>query len=237
MITVAAPPGSIAVGRLVELSAGEEHHLLVRRAGDRAVLRVVDGAGTVGWGRLGLAGSRAAVEVERAEQLPPPPVTILAAGAGDRDRFLTLAEKSVELGVTRLLPLETERSRSVAGRYREQHREKLERRAFEAMKQSGNPWLPDLGDPVPLATLLATDLPPARWLAQAGGTRPALDSAGAALVIAVGPEGGFTEDERQALGSAGFRPVALGPHVLRFDTAAVAALTSAWQLRRSMIHE
>lgn len=237
MITVMAHPGSIVVGEAVPVSGPEEHHLMVRRAEDRIEVRVVDGAGTVGWGRLGLGDKTAAVEIERIERVPPPPQTVLAVGAGDRDRFLGLVEKAVELGVTRIVPLDTERSLSVAGRYRDKHRDKLERRAQEAIKQSGNPWLPELAAPLPLDRFVAAEHAAARWLADADGGAVRAPGPGAGLAIAVGPEGGFTQRERAALVDAGFVPVRLGPHVLRFDTAAVAALTTAWQLRRSVSDE
>jgi 16S rRNA (uracil1498-N3)-methyltransferase len=70
------------------------------------------------------------------------------------------------------------------------------------------------------------------WLADAeGGPVPVL-ARDAALTIAVGPEGGFTEGERARLLATGFTPVRCAPAVLRFETAALAALTTAWQARQ-----
>jgi 16S rRNA (uracil1498-N3)-methyltransferase len=232
MITVTAYPGSIVVGATVMVSGPEGHHLMVRRAEDRVELRVVDGVGTVGWGRLGLQGKLAAVTIERTERVPIPAPAILAVGAGDRDRFLGLVEKAVELGVTRIVPLDTSHSLSVANRLRAKHIEKLERRAHEAIKQSGNPWLPMLSAPVPLETFLTDDLPAERWLADPDGRIPGALGEATGVAIAVGPEGGFTEPERSALAARGFTPVRLGPHVLRFDTAALAALTTVWHVRQ-----
>ena len=237
MITVSACPGAIVVGEKVLVSGPEGHHLMVRRAGDMLELRVVDGAGTVGWGRLGLRGKLAAVTIDRVERVPVPAPMILAVGAGDRDRFVSLVEKAVELGVTRVVPVDTTHSLSVANRLRAKHREKLERRAQEAIKQSGNPWLPAISDPVPLESFLAGELPSHRWLADAAGDAPGPLAPAQGLAVAVGPEGGFTEGERSALLAAGFTPLRLGPYVLRFDTAALAALTTAWHARQRDRHD
>lgn len=229
MITVLAAPGAIVTGATLPLSAEEAHHLDVLRLGQAEELRVVDGAGMVGWGRR--AGASAAISVERVERVAPPAVTLLAAGAGDKDRFLALVEKAVELGATRIVPLETEYSRSVATRVRDKHHERLVQRAQQALKQSRNPWMPLIEGPLSLEDFLASELPAHRWLADTAGAPPAALARSDGLALAIGPEGGFTEAERVSLVRAGFAPVTLGPYVLRFDTAAVAALTLADHLR------
>ena len=237
MITVLAVPGTIVVGEMVTVSESEEHHLAVRRAEPAIQVRVVDGAGTIGWGKLGLKGRIPAVTVERAERVRAPAPVTLAIGAGDRDRFIGLIEKVVELGVTRIVPIDTARSLSVANRLRDKHLEKLEKRAQEAVKQSGNPWLPAIVPPVSLESFLAGDLPDHRWLADPGGGVPGPLASEESAAIVVGPEGGFTELERAALAHEGFEPVRLGPYVLRFDTAAVAALTLANHLRQRALDD
>ena len=237
MITVMAVPGSMVVGEMVTVSESEEHHLAVRRAQPAIEVRVVDGAGAIGWGRLGLKGRFAAVTVERIEHVAAPAPLILAVGAGDRDRFIGLIEKVVELGVTRIVPIETAHSRSVANRLRDTHAEKLERRAHEALKQSGNPWLPRIVPLVSLESFLAGDLPDHRWLADQGGGVPGPVGRQESIAVVVGPEGGFTPAERLALTREGFEPVGLGPYLLRFDTAAVAALTLAIHLRQRDSHD
>lgn len=237
MITVLAVPGSIVVGEMVTVSESEEHHLAVRRADPAIQVRVVDGAGTLGWGPLGLKGRVPAVTVERVEQVKRSAPVTLAIGAGDRDRFIGMIEKVVELGATRIVPLDTARSLSVANRLRDKHLDKLERRAHEAIKQSGNPWLPEIVPPVSLESFLAGDLPDHRWLADPGGGVPGPLAPRESVAIVVGPEGGFTDLERAALLHEGFEPVGLGPYVLRFDTAAVAALTLAIHLRQRILDD
>lgn len=227
MITVLAAPGAIVPGAAVGLTREEQHHLDVLRVEEHRRLRIVDGEGTVGWGRA--EGAR--VLIEEVERVAPPAEVVLAAGAGDKDRFLTLVEKAVELGVTRIVPLDTGHSRSVATRIRDKHRDKLRQRADQALKQSRNPWRPVLDDPLTIETFLAGTLPSHRWLADAAGESPGPLPASAGLAIAIGPEGGFTPAETALLAGAGFAPVSLGRYVLRFDTAAVAALALAAHLR------
>ena len=217
-----AAPGD---GRLVQLLEGEDHHLRVRRArdGDRVGLR--NGAGLVGSGRLRRDGTGWRVEVEERDVVSQRPGVTLAVGAGDRDRFEWLAEKATELGVAALIPVETELTAAVATRIRPQHVAKLRRRALETLKQCGAAWVPEISPPVPLATLLARPLAGERWLADASGASASAVSP--AATVLVGPEGGFTPAERAAALAGGFCPVRLGPYVLRFETAALAAAALA----------
>jgi 16S rRNA (uracil1498-N3)-methyltransferase len=216
------PTGNDRVGRLAD---GEDHHLRVRRAreGDRVELR--NGAGLVGTGRLLRDGRSWRVEIDEQHVTPQGPGVTLAVGAGDRDRFEWLAEKATELGVAALIPVETEFTAAVATRVRPEHAAKLRRRALEALKQCGAVWLPEMSPPVPLATLLGRPFPGDRWLADPTGSAP--DIAQPPVIVLVGPEGGFTPAERSAAVAAGFRPVRLGPYVLRFETAALAAAALA----------
>jgi 16S rRNA (uracil1498-N3)-methyltransferase len=232
MITVLARPGSLVAGATVTLEAEEEHHLAVRRAAPDAPVRLLDGAGAEASGRLALEGRRVTVRVEAVAREPAPVPTILAVGAGDRDRFGWLVEQAAQLGATGVVPLETARTASVATRLRPAHLERVRRRARDAIKQCGSAWAPVVADPVPLPQFLASPPEGARWLAEEEGKQfPGLGQTDA-VTIAVGPEGGFTAEERSALKAAGFAPVRLGPNRLRFETAALAALTTAWLARQ-----
>jgi 16S rRNA (uracil1498-N3)-methyltransferase len=215
-------------GRLLE---GEAHHLRVRRAreGDEVALR--DGFGLVGKGRLVRAGGEWEVEIDSLERQRPPTALVLAVGAGDRERFGWVVEKAVELGVTVVIPLDTERTAGVASRLRPAQVDRLRRQALEAVKQSGNPWACSVEAPAPFADFLV--LPPEgeQWLADPAGAPPPAMLDERPCRILVGPEGGFTEEERAAAIAAGYRPVSLGPHVLRFETAAVAAAAAAQAAR------
>jgi 16S rRNA (uracil1498-N3)-methyltransferase len=236
MITVLVPSGGLVVGATVALETEEEHHLAVRRAVPGTELQLLDGAGTRAFGRMVEAQRRVAVLVERVTLEPAPTQTVLAVGAGDRDRFGILVEQAGQLGATRIVPLETERTASVATRLRERHLERVRRRAREAIKQSRSVWAPEVDSPRSVTELLAGIKAECRWLADREGTSGPALTAAQPLVVAVGPEGGFTLVEREAFLAAGFQLVRLGPHLLRFETAALAALTTAWHLRERGRH-
>jgi 16S rRNA (uracil1498-N3)-methyltransferase len=235
VITVLVPPGTTA-GRREQLDEGEQHHLRVRRAEPGELVGLRDGSGLVGTGRLVAAGREWLVDVETAYSHARPPELTLAVGAGDRERFAWLVEKAVELGVTRILPLETRRTGGVASRLREQHLAKLRRQALEAVKQCGAAWAAEVSAPIELAELAGRPPSGSRWLADAAGGPPpgALD--GAPVTVVVGPEGGLSDEERAALAAAGFLAVALAPHTLRFETAALAAAAVVGTARLRGMH-
>ena len=215
-------------GRLLD---GEGHHLRVRRAREGEAVELRDGLGLVGNGRLVQAGEAWEVEIDRVDCCPPPPVLVLAVGAGDRERFGWVVEKAVELGATRVIPLYTERTAGVASRLRPQQVERLRRHALEAVKQSGNPWACAVDEPARLDDLLALPPEAEQWLADPAGSPPPAVLDDGPCRILVGPEGGLTYRERAAATAAGYHPVALGPHILRFETAAVAAAAAAQTAR------
>lgn len=230
MTAVLVAPGTLAPGAVLELAEAEAHHLRVRRAAGGEPVRALDGAGQVGEGTLVADGRGWRVAVGPVHREPPPVPLLLAVGAGDRERFAMLVEKAAELGVTAVLPLETERSRNVAGRVRQEHVARLRARALEALKQCGGTWAPEIAAPRPLADFAAAATG-TRWLADAEGGAPPRLAPGEGVTVAVGPEGGFTVAERSALLAAGFVPVRLGASVLRFETAALAAAVAVQLLR------
>ena len=223
--------GDWAAGARARLLDGESHHLRVRRARDGEFVEVRDGAGLIASGRLIASAADWEVALDRAERRPAPPALVLGVGAGDRDRFAAVVEKAVELGVTSVVPLVTERTASVASRVRPSHLERVRRQALEAVKQSGNPWACTVGDPVSLADFLGVPAGGVRWLADAEGEPPPASLRDEAVAVLVGPEGGFTAAERDACIAAGFGPVSLGPHILRFETAALAAAAAVQAAR------
>jgi 16S rRNA (uracil1498-N3)-methyltransferase len=225
------PQGGWAAGQRVSLDEHEVHHLRVRRAKDRESVEVLDGAGLLGTGRLVQAGRQWMVEIRTAEQRKRPPELRLAVAAGDRERFSWMVEKAVELGVTAIVPLETARSAGVATRLKDVHLRRLRRTALEAIKQCGAVWAPSVEEPVTLAEFARTPLAGIGWLGDSAGkpAPPSLDDRPVTAVI--GPEGGLTDGEHASLVAAGYTPVALGPHTLRFETAALAAAAAATQAR------
>lgn len=231
MITILVEPGQIAAGSCIVPAEGERHHLRVRRVENGARVRVVDGSGGWGEGRIAGTGPDAGIEVATAGQDPVPDGLWLLVGAGDRDRFGWMVEKSGELGVTDVVPLVTDRVRSVATRVRSAHIDPMSRRAREAIKQSGATWAPRIHGMSDWDVLGA--LPDARrWVADPGGSEPDDVLAEGTVVTVVGPEGGLTGDELGLCERSGFRRVSLGGGVLRFETAALAAAVAIGLARR-----
>jgi 16S rRNA (uracil1498-N3)-methyltransferase len=140
---------------------------------------------------------------------------------GDRTQFLV--EKLTELGVTKFVPLVTARSVVLP---REARMEKLERYVVEASKQCGRNVLMTVGQVVEWEDFFKRDdLPKRRSFGHRGGsaklTQLCVGGGDSGAVWAVGPEGGFTDEEVEAASKAGWVPVDLGPRVLRVETAAV----------------
>ena len=218
---------ALAKGSTVILGEDAAHHARVRRlvVGDHVYL--ADGAGTRAVGSIARAAKKeieiAVDDVTFATRLP---AVHLLVPIADRDRMLWCAEKCTELGATSWTPVLWHRSRSVSPRGEgSAFRERVCARMRSALVQSHGAWLPDIPDDASIDVVLADPMPNA--------TRLVLDVSGEAIgraniaepvTIAVGPEGGFERDELHRLREARFRPVSLGANVLRFETAAVAAL-------------
>ena len=132
---------------------------------------------------------------------------------GDRVDFLV--QKTVELGVDRVVFVDAERSVvQWKGERAAKQIARLQRIADEATRQSRRVWRTDVVAPVPVETILVDR---DAVLAEPGGTRISGDEA----VIVVGPEGGWSD--REVAAAAG--TVGLGPHILRLETAAIAVAT------------
>jgi len=96
----------IAPGATVSLDEDAAHHARVRRVDVGHRIRLLDGAGTVGWGTLvRLAKAQMHVEVESTETVEPPPAVHMLVPVADRDRMLWLAEKCAALGAARGRPM------------------------------------------------------------------------------------------------------------------------------------
>jgi 16S rRNA (uracil1498-N3)-methyltransferase len=224
-------PEGVAAGDVVELDAAELRHLRARRAADAIEVELRDGRGLAGSGLLTFKGRTASVAIRRAERSPPRAGLAIAVGAGDRERFGWLVEKAAELGVTDLHPLETERAGSVGPRVRADAIDRLRRRGLDALKQCGATWAPCVHEPESLERWLARHRPGARWVGDAAGDPPPSLEPDLPVSIVIGPEGGLTDPERAAVRAAGYRPVRLAAHTLRFETAALAAAVHVWRAR------
>jgi len=142
----------------------------------------------------------------------------IAAALPKSDRADVLIEKLTELGVTRFVPLETARS---VVHPRATKIDRLRRAVIEASKQCGRNVLMQVDGLSKWADYLARDeLPARRVVAHPGG--PSWQRHTGDIAIAIGPEGGFSDEEIGAALAAGWQTVGLGPRILRVETAAIA---------------
>jgi len=148
-----------------------------------------------------------------------------------KGRIDWLAEKACELGVARLVPVRTQRT--IIDKLKP---DRLKAHLIEAAEQCERTALPELAELIRLNAMLA-DWPADRTLfyaAERGGDsfRKALVAHDGPAAILIGPEGGFTDEEDQAIRALPqAAPVSLGPRILRADTAAAAAI-SLWMAGR-----
>lgn len=184
------------------------------------------------------AGSGIGLEigVRRDVNRESPLAITLAQGVSSGDRMDYTVQKAVELGVTAIQPLAT--ARSVVRLDAERRKKRVahwQAVAVAACEQCGRNRVPPVRDVLRLVDWLGSPgtTDGAAWiLLPAATTRPGdLEKPAGPVTLLVGPEGGFDPtEEREAL-SAGFRPIAFGPRVLRTETAGVAgiaALQALW---------
>lgn len=145
----------------------------------------------------------------------------LALALIQAQRFDWAVEKAVELGAAVLIPLMTERVKSADSRPGPTRTARWQRLAEEARKQCGRHQPLDIWPTLSLPELLLQP-GPAFFLSPQGS--PAGPTPSSAPLLAIGPEGGFSPTEEEALRAAGFQPWSLGRTILRAETAALAAL-------------
>ncbi len=147
------------------------------------------------------------------------------------DRFEWAVEKCTELGVARIVPVIARRTESHMATAAARRAERWQRIAREAAQQSRRATAPVIEDPLRLKQALALHFPLRLLLnenEQSVTLRDALsgDSVPSPLAVAVGPEGGWAEEEIEAFVAAGWKSVTLGGNILRAETAAIAALAA-----------
>jgi 16S rRNA (uracil1498-N3)-methyltransferase len=222
----------LTAGAIVELPAETAAHLakvLRARSGDPLILFRGDGREYVG-AIESVRGSRVTASVGNGADVDresPFAITLVqCVPRGDRMDFIV--QKATELGVARIVPVLSQRS--VVRLDESQKESKVAHwRAvvLNACEQCGRNRLPIIEAPAPLINYLGSSASAAARLvlepAEESVGRPS--NLGAAVEIAIGPEGGFADDELDAFRLAGFMRVQLGPRILRTETAAIAALT------------
>ncbi len=219
----------------LELLAEESLHLArVRRVGLQAEVTVLNGQGQLGQAKVTVLDKRSVeLQVEQVLQLDQPAAElILAVGALKPAAWEEMMVHAVELGVSRLIRVET--MHAVSGWEPEREEGKIRRwreKMIQACKQSANPWLPELTGSRSLSEAVET-LPDAATHLLADMTtsqrmNEAVRNPSGDVVVWVGPEGDFTAEERAFLRDrVGAIPVSLGPRILRSETAALAMVAA-----------
>jgi 16S rRNA (uracil1498-N3)-methyltransferase len=230
-MSVAAGPGGIgaAAHAFVEdldqpiLAPEDRHHLeRVLRLRKGEPVTVSDGVG--GWRRCTF-GTRLQPDGDvTRDPAPSPPITVaFALLKGERPELVV--QKLTELGVDRIAPMVTARCVVHWSAVKsERHSQRLRRVAREAAMQSRRSWLPTVDEVRPFAEVAAQA---ESVLAETGGGAVSLDRP----TVLVGPEGGWAPEEA----ACGLPTVGLAPHVLRAETAAIAAATLLVAKRASLV--
>lgn len=225
---------ALAVGDIVDLPTAAAHHavrVLRLRSGDE--ITVFNGRGGEYPGLLQVSGVQAQARIQRhlaTERESPLRTTLIQAWIA-ADKLDWVIEKAVELGVAGVVI--TPSARSVVRLDAERHERRLRRLneiAIAACCQSGRNVVPRIDSTPTLRDALQSGqsgggigllLDPEAPVSIVEGT-----DAAPAIALAVGPEGGFDDTERTLATSLGYRAVAIGPRILRTETAGLAALAA-----------
>lgn len=216
----------LAAGDKVTLEGDQAHHAInVMRfnTGDKLVL--FDGTGIEYLASVDQVQKKSISleiieSIESSRSLSTSITIAVALPKGDRQKFLI--EKLVELGVHTLIPLKTKRAVAVAN---PKVVSRLEKQVIEASKQCGRNTLMQIDQPLTINQLIQNAGGGVKLLADPYQGKPISNftaEAADGFVIAIGPEGGFDDSEIELLISNDFKPVTIGPSILRIETACIA---------------
>jgi 16S rRNA (uracil1498-N3)-methyltransferase len=219
-------------GATVSLDEAGSHHLgqvLRVKAGEQVIL--FNGTGGEYFGDIVSVGKRS-VEVHltyfnEADRASPLHVH-LGQVMGKGERMDYALQKAVELGVTEITPLTSHRCEvRLQGERLAKKQQQWQQLVIAACEQSGLNVVPRVHAPIPLSDWLAQTQAECRWLLHTDGDHTALFNrpAPGSVAIAVGPEGGFDDDEALLAREQGFQCVTVGPRVWRTETAPVVMLS------------
>ncbi len=210
---------------LLTIGGEEAHHAIkVKRVSDGERVRVMSGRGVVAVCEVARAKKDLELRVLEAHSVPRvrPEVHVWSA-TPKGPRVDALVDGLVQVGAASWTPMAT---RLGVVDPRETKVQRLHRVALEAAKQAQRPWLMEIREKASFEAALAPA--PGETVVLADARGPALATSGIgppaprpdAIRLLIGPEGGWTEDERTAARTAGARACCLGPHTMRIETAA-----------------
>ena len=222
-------PQDLSSGAAIEASAEQSHYLShVLRLGEGAELLLFNGRDGEWLARIEAKAKRSVRlrAIEQTRPQPAPPDLIYCFAPLKQGRLDYLVQKAVEMGAGVLQPVITQHTQIAKPGI-----ERLRANVVEAAEQCGILALPEVREAQKLDLLLASWDHDRRLIfcdesAQTDNPLPALRGvAERQLGLLIGPEGGFSQDERRQLHALPFvTAIPLGPRILRADTAAVAAL-------------
>jgi 16S rRNA (uracil1498-N3)-methyltransferase len=221
-------------GDTAELRGEDAHHLArVLRAELDQQYEISDGVHVYLAEVTAITKDRVNFRVLAPIDAPPLPAqVILLAGLIKFDRFEWLIEKTTEIGVSGIIPVNTARSDKGLFEASRKRVERWRRIAHESSQQSRRVSAPEVFEPQQLSQALSTSLANIRYFLDENPGAPALlsvippparISTSDWVALLTGPEGGWTAAERAAASSAGWTPVSLGPLITRAETAAISA--------------
>lgn len=236
-VLVDEPIAELAAGARVALADADRRHLTtVLRLRPGADLEVADGRG--GRAAARLEDHDVSLTSDAVVELPPTPRLVLVQALAKGRKLDEVVRQVTELGVDVVVPVEAARSvaRLDGASKRAAARERWAAVARAAAAQARRSRVPEVAEPVSVGELgqLLDDLGAGTTLlvAQPGGQGPQrlaveLDGGeGATVVVAIGPEGGWTPQELETLETCGGRRLGLGPTILRTEHAGAAALAA-----------
>jgi 16S rRNA (uracil1498-N3)-methyltransferase len=167
------------------------------------------------------------------KKLPPPPLSVqitLCASLIKFDHFEWMVEKATELGITTLVPMVATRSEKGLDKAARGRVERWRRIALETCQQCRRAKLPVVEDALPFSKVVNREFPIRYVLDEEGGEPllkaiPTTKSVTDHVALLTGPEGGWTDGEREVFVRAGWKRVSLGSLILRAETAALSALS------------
>jgi 16S rRNA (uracil1498-N3)-methyltransferase len=231
----------LAQGPTLTLTGSEAHHarrVLRLQPGERVI--VLDGAGIEVLCEVrDLRPAGVTLAALQREVVPPMPCRITLVQAVPKGKtFDAIVQKATELGVSRIVPLLTERVNvRLTSDHSGKKADKWRLTAIEAIKQCGCAWLPSIQEPMALrdylecgekvdlallASLQGDGRHPREWL---DGFRAEHQALPESVALWIGPEGDFTSTEVKAILASGARPITLGRWILRSETAAIYCLS------------
>ncbi|MEW6455229.1 MAG: RsmE family RNA methyltransferase [Acidobacteriota bacterium] len=155
------------------------------------------------------------------------PFLTLAQALNRWEKVDWIVEKSSEMGIDRIIPVITKRSRRFLNDDFERKKiERWKKISLEATKQSGGSFLPEVSPPVRLEELVKMDFEKKYYFSEKSGIllRDVINKKPKDCIFLIGPEGGFDEEEDLLLKQSNFFPISLGKRIWKAETASIGSL-------------